>query len=145
MLFKFFSLASLHPFFPYPFFTHSCSHSSFWSFSATRRLVTASQRLLFRWKYRRRSSFLVSTPQNKSKDENSPKGCLYCGEKVSVWIVRILRTKTLPYVFICFVCHGRAGDSISRVPCTCSYKLIKMPCPPNFLRQPCFFIICGTW
>ena len=25
------------------------------------------------------------------------------------------------YVFICIVCHGRAGDSISRVPCTCSY------------------------
>ena len=49
------------------------------------------------------------------------------------------------YVFICIVCHGRAGDSISRVPCTCSYKLIKIPCPLNFLRLPCFFIICGTW
>ena len=49
------------------------------------------------------------------------------------------------YVFICIVCHGRAGDSISRVPCTCSYKLIKIPFPLNFLRLPCFFIICGTW
>ena len=63
--------------FSYPCFTHSCPRSSFWSFSATRRLVTTSQRLLFRWKYRRRSSFLVSTPQNKSKDANSPKGHLY--------------------------------------------------------------------
>ena len=49
------------------------------------------------------------------------------------------------YVFICIVCHGRAGDSIFRVPCTCLYKLIKIPCPLNFLRLPCFFIICGTW
>ena len=48
------------------------------------------------------------------------------------------------YVFICFVCHGRAGDSIYRVPCTCSYKFIKIPCPLNFLRLPCFFIISGT-
>ena len=64
-------------FFIPPFHPFLSSYCFFWRFSARRRLVTASQQLLFRWKYRRRSSFLVSTPQNKSKAANSPKGHLY--------------------------------------------------------------------
>ena len=102
----------------------------FCRFSVRRILVTATQRLLFRWKYPRRSSFFVSSPQNKWKDANSPKGYLYqyCGEKVSVWINRVLRTKTLGNMYS----GDSAGDSISRVPCTCLYKLIKIPSPLNF-------------
>ena len=115
----------LHTFFPsslfsYPCFTHSCPRSSFWSFSATRRLVTASQRLLFRWKYRRRSSFFVSTPQINHIMQIHQKGiCIILwGESFCLNNQSFENQNFEKYVFICIVYHWRAGDSISRVPCT---------------------------
>lgn len=57
--------------FVYTRFSLSYSLSTSCRFSTSRRFVAASQRLIFRWKYRRRSSFFFSTPFKSKENQES--------------------------------------------------------------------------
>ena len=133
------------PFFSYPRFTHSCPRSSIWRFSARRRLVTATQRCSFGENTDGGHHFSCLHLKINERMQTHQKGIgiVLWGESFCFNNQSFENQDFGKYVFICIVCHGRAGDSISSVPCTCLYKLIKIPCPLNFLRPPCFFIICG--
>ena len=108
------SLFCIHPFHPF------LSRSSFWRFSLSTRLVTASQRLLFRWKYRRRSSFFAYTPKNGWKNVNSPNGISIVERKFLFEWSEFLRTKTL-------------GNMYSFVSSVMEEQVIHFPCSMHLL------------
>ena len=81
--------------FVYTRFSLSYSLSTSCRFSTSRRFVAASQRLIFRWKYRRRSSFFFSTPF-ESKENQEPWLLLFFQDIYSGYYSS-LRVKSLPY------------------------------------------------
>ena len=149
MLFKFFSLASLHPL----IFCHT-PVSSILGLAVLSGVFQLGEDL---WLHPSDCSFGENTDAghhfsslhlkiNERMQIHQKSICMVLwGESFSLNNQSFKNQDFGKYVFICIVCHGRAGDSISRVPCTCSYKLIKIPCSLNFLGLPCFFIIYGTW